>query len=74
MKSWLDDRLRLTFKEVEEWRDSALSFVAWGGGVEMPQVAEILTEHGITPVPNGGWANALGLQRMAEGILARSGK
>ncbi len=71
LTSWLEDRLRLVDKEVEEWRDEAQSFVAWGGGVEMPGVAQKLTERGITPVADACWANAIGLQRMAEGRLAR---
>jgi hypothetical protein len=71
LTSWLEDRLRLVDKEIEEWRDEAQSFVAWGGGVEMPGVAQKLTERGITPVVDGCWANAIGLQRMAEGRLAR---
>jgi len=68
---WLSDRLRLVEKEVEEWKDAAQSFVAWGGGVEMPGVAQKLTDRGITAVSEGCWANAIGLQRMAEGRLAR---
>ncbi|MEP0787145.1 hypothetical protein [Coleofasciculus sp. FACHB-129] len=71
LKLWLSDRLRLAFKEIQEWRDSAQSFVAWGGGVEMPGVAKMLATQGITAVPKGSWANAIGLQRMAEGRLAR---
>jgi hypothetical protein len=71
LKPWLSDRLRLAFKEVEEWRDAAQSFVAWGGGVEMPLVAKMLQSQGITPVPSGCWANALGLQRMAFGRMQR---
>lgn len=72
LKPWLKDRLRLAFKEVEEWRDAAQSFVAWGGGTSMPGVSKMLAAQGITAVPDGCWANAIGLQRMSEGILARS--
>ncbi|UKP01453.1 ParM/StbA family protein [Nostoc sp. UHCC 0870] len=68
---WLKDRLRLAFKEIAEWRDVAQSFVAWGGGVEMPGVSKTLQSQGITPVPEGCWANALGLERIATGRLAR---
>lgn len=71
LKPWLADRLRLAFKEVEEWRDAAQSFVAWGGGVEMPGVASMLQREGITPVTEGCWANAIGLQRMAFGRMQR---
>jgi len=74
LKPWLKDRLRLAFKEIEEWRDSAQSFVAWGGGVEMPGVSKLLAAQGITAVPDGCWANAIGLQRMSSGILVRGGK
>jgi hypothetical protein len=71
LKPWLADRLRLCFKEVEEWRDAAQSLVAWGGGVEMPGVAKMLASQGIDAIPEGCWANAIGLQRMAEGRLHR---
>ncbi|MBD1835371.1 hypothetical protein H6F61_22460 [Cyanobacteria bacterium FACHB-472] len=69
LKPWLTNRLRLALKEVEEWRDSAQSFVCWGGGAELPGVAKVLSTKGITAVPDGCWANAIGLQRMAEGRL-----
>ncbi|MBD2770960.1 ParM/StbA family protein [Iningainema tapete] len=68
---WLKDRLRLAFKEIAEWRDVAQSFVAWGGGVQMPGVSKMLQSLCITPVPDACWANALGLERMAAGRLAR---
>lgn len=68
---WLRDRLRLAFKEVAEWRDSAQSFICWGGGVQMPGVAKMLESQGLTPVPDAMWANAIGLERMAQGRLAR---
>lgn len=68
---WLKDRLRIAFKEVDEWRNVAQSFVGWGGGVEMPGVSKMLQSQGITPVPDGCWANALGLERIATGRLAR---
>lgn len=71
LKTWLSDRLRLAFKEVEEWQNDAQSFVSWGGGVELPGVAKMLATQGITAVPSGSWANAIGLQRMAEGLIAR---
>lgn len=71
LNTWLVDRLRLSLKEIEEWRNDAQSFVAWGGGVELPGVAKMLLTQGITAVPEGSWANAIGLQRMAEGLLAR---
>jgi hypothetical protein len=71
LKTWLADRLRLAYKEVAEWRDSAQSFVAWGGGAELPGVSKMLLSQGITAVPEGSWANAIGLQRMAEGLLSR---
>jgi len=45
--------------------------VAWGGGVEMPGVSKMLGSQGIIAVPEGCWANAIGLQRMAEGRLQR---
>ncbi len=71
LKPWLADRLRLCFKEVEEWRDAAQSLVGWGGGAEMPGVAKMIASQGIAAVSEACWANAIGLQRMAEGRLQR---
>jgi Actin like proteins N terminal domain len=73
LKVWLGDRVRLASKATSEWRDSAQSIVAWGGGVELPGVAQNLKSIGITPLPDSGWANAIGLQTMAQGLLARKG-
>jgi hypothetical protein len=71
IKSWLADRLRLALKAIEEWRDSAQSFVAWGGGTEMPGVSKMLATQNITTVPDGSWANAIGMQTIAAALLAR---
>jgi hypothetical protein len=71
---WLADRLRLAFKEVAEWRDAAQTLVAWGGCVELPGVSKMLATQGVTAVPDGCWANALGLQRISEARLNREVK
>jgi len=71
IKTWLADRLRLALKATEEWRDAAQSLVAWGGGTEMPGVARMLATQKITTVPDGCWANAVGLQTIAAALLAR---
>jgi hypothetical protein len=71
VKSWLADRLRLGLKATEEWRDAAQSLVAWGGGTEMPGVSKMLATQRITTVPDGCWANAIGLQTLASALLAR---
>jgi hypothetical protein len=71
VKNWLADRLRLGLKATEEWRDAAQSLVAWGGGTEMPGVSKMLATQKIMTVPDGCWANALGLQTIASALLAR---
>ncbi|MBD2166445.1 hypothetical protein H6G04_18780 [Calothrix membranacea FACHB-236] len=71
LKTWLDDRIRLALAEVEEWRDAAQSLVAWGGGAALPFAQEKFQKAGITPIPEACWANALGLQRIAEGRYQR---
>jgi hypothetical protein len=71
IKSWLADRLRLGLKATEEWRDAAQSLVAWGGGTEMSGVSRMLSTQKITTVPDGCWANAIGLQTIASALLAR---
>lgn len=73
VKVWLADRLRLAFKATEEWRDAAQSVVAWGGGTQMSGVSQMLGTQKITTVPDGCWANAIGLQTIAAALLARRG-
>lgn len=71
VKTWLADRLRLSLKATEEWRDAAQSLVAWGGGTEMSGVSKMLATQKVTTVPDGCWANAIGLQTIAAALLAR---
>jgi hypothetical protein len=71
LKTWLEDRLRLALAEVAEWRDEAESFVVWGGGAALPFTFEKFEKAGFKPVPEASWANALGLQRIAQGRLER---
>jgi Actin like proteins N terminal domain len=71
LHTWLGDRLRLALAEVEEWRDAAQSLVAWGGGAALPFTDKTFEKAGITPIPEACWANALGLQRIAEGRYQR---
>jgi hypothetical protein len=71
VKGWLADRLRLALKATEEWRDAAQSLVAWGGGTEMPGISKMLGTQKVTTVPDGCWANAIGLQTIAAALLAR---
>lgn len=71
VKTWLADRLRLALKATEEWRDAAQSLVAWGGGTQMSGVSKMLETQRVTTVPDGCWANALGLQTIASALLAR---
>ncbi|HAA31084.1 MAG TPA: hypothetical protein DCE56_29490 [Cyanobacteria bacterium UBA8553] len=71
LKTWMTDRLRLSLKATEEWRDAAQSTVAWGGGTQMSGVSAMLSTQHIKSVPNGAWANAIGLQTLAAALLAR---
>ena len=71
VKSWLADRLRLGLKATEEWRDAAGSLIAWGGGSEMSGVSKMLATQKVSTVPDGCWANAIGLQTIATALLAR---
>ncbi|NEO34476.1 MAG: hypothetical protein F6K36_29570 [Symploca sp. SIO3C6] len=71
IKLWLAARLRLAFKATKEWRDEAGSLIAWGGGSELPGVSQMLNTQGVISLPQGGWANALGLQIIATALKAR---
>ncbi len=66
LNPWLTDRIRLAFKAMDEWRNAAQTLVAWGGGTEMPSVAQALKSIGIEVVPDGSFANAIGLQAIAS--------
>jgi hypothetical protein len=68
---WLKDRFSLCLKIVRDWRSKAGSFVVWGGGAQLPGVAAAVEKYRYTAVPDGSWANALGLQRLAMSRLER---
>ncbi len=68
---WLKDRFSLALKAVQPWRKLAGSFVVWGGGAQLPGVAAAVEKFGYTAVADGSWANALGLQRLAQSRLER---
>lgn len=68
---WLKDRFSLALKAVQPWRKLASSFVVWGGGAQLPGVAPAVEKFGYTAVSEGSWANALGLQRLAQSFLER---
>ncbi len=68
---WLKDRFSLALKAVQPWRKLAGSFVVWGGGAQLPGVAAAIQKFGYTAVGEGSWANALGLQRLAQSRLER---
>jgi hypothetical protein len=71
VKVWLADRLRMALKDVSPWLDEAQSLVAWGGGVEMPGVSQMLSIKAITAVSEASWCGAIGLQKIAQGRLVR---
>ena len=71
VKVWLADRLRMALKDVSPWLDEAQSLVAWGGGVEMPGVSQMLSIKSITAVSEASWCGAIGLQKIAQGRLVR---
>ena len=68
---WLKDRFSLALKAVQPWRKLAGSFVVWGGGAQLPGVAAAVEKFGYTTVIESSWANALGLQRLAQSRLER---
>lgn len=68
---WLKDRFSLALKVVRPWQKVAGSSLIWGGGAQLPGMATAVQKFGYKAVDNGGWANAIGLQRIAEGRLAR---
>ena len=68
---WLKDRFSLALKVVQPWRKMAGSFLIWGGGAQLPGLASAVEKYGYKAMPEGSWANALGLQRISEARLSR---
>ncbi len=68
---WLKDRFSLALKAVQPWRKLAGSFLVWGGGAQLPGVAAAVKKFGYTALCEGSWANAIGLQRLAQSRLER---
>ncbi|HBE17076.1 MAG TPA: hypothetical protein DDW51_05555 [Cyanobacteria bacterium UBA11367] len=67
-KYWISDRIRLIREACREWENEAI-FLAWGGGSMLPGMEKYLGN--IKILPNGGWANALGLELMAKSKVAK---
>lgn len=61
----------MVLKDVSPWMDEAQSLVAWGGGVEMPGVSQMLSTKGIIAVSEASWCGAVGLQKIAQSRLLR---
>jgi hypothetical protein len=68
---WLKARFSLALKATRPWLKLSRSFVVFGGGAQLPSLASIVAKYGYTTVAEGSWANAIGLQRIAEGRLQR---
>jgi Actin like proteins N terminal domain len=69
LKTWLAARMRLAKKSLAEFIEHAQPGVVWGGGAELPGGAAMLSSIGWQCVPNAGWINAIGLQKIAQGRL-----
>ncbi len=70
LKTWLAARMRLAKKSLAEFVEHAQPGVVWGGGAELPGVAAMLASIGWQSVPDAGWINAIGLQKIAQGRLS----
>jgi hypothetical protein len=56
----------MALKDVSPWMDEAQSLVAWGGGVEMLGVSQMLATKAITAVSEASWCGAVGLQKLLK--------
>lgn len=68
---WFSDRFGLALKALRPWRNAARNFVVWGGGAQLPGMANAVQKYGYTAVKDGTWANAIGLERIAEARLQK---
>jgi Actin like proteins N terminal domain len=71
--SWARENLATTLKSVDDWRDSAASILAVGGGAQLPGIADLLKVKGIKTLDNATMANARGLYRWGTAKLAVGG-
>ncbi|WP_143467736.1 ParM/StbA family protein [Leptolyngbya ohadii] len=65
LKIWVSSVLSPALKIAAPWLPTASAFLAIGGGSQLPLIAELLEIKKITPVPDGHWANARGMARIA---------
>jgi hypothetical protein len=66
LKPWVQSTLATALKAGEPWRATSRAVLAVGGGSELPQITQLLTAKGITPIFEGHWANARGLAKLAQ--------
>lgn len=65
LRNWIVAVLAPAVKTASPWLANSSSFLAIGGGSQMPMVADLLAMKGIQPIKDGSWANARGLARIA---------
>lgn len=66
LKPWVQSTLATALKAGEPWRATSNAILAVGGGSELPQITQLLAAKGITSIPEGHWANARGLAKLAQ--------
>lgn len=65
LKQWVQAILAPAIKYVSPWQPTASSFLATGGGAQLPMIADLLAMKGIRVVDESHWANCRGLARIA---------
>lgn len=66
LRAWVGSVLRTALKTGEKWQLNSQQVIAIGGGTQLPKMAQLLRSRGITPLPDGSWVNARGLQRVSD--------
>lgn len=66
LKPWAQAVLIPGLKAVSPWRPTSKVILGIGGGVNLPGISQLLTQRGITPIPDSQFANVRGLLQLAK--------
>jgi hypothetical protein len=72
LSPWVQSVLSPSLKACAPWKATSEAILAIGGGSMLPAISQLLTKQGITTIGDGCWANARGLEKLAQLKLGRA--